>query len=79
MLVKPGTKKSRTETWVRVNGVGEVLLNTVIVSYRQDKRPARIYERVPEELGGLRDEPMSERQCLLKREFCYSYLHIAPA
>jgi hypothetical protein len=31
MLVEPGTKKSRIETWVGINGVGEVVLLSVAI------------------------------------------------
>jgi hypothetical protein len=31
MLVEPGTKKSRTETWAGINGVGEVVLLSVAI------------------------------------------------
>jgi hypothetical protein len=34
MLVEPGTKKSRTETWVGINGVGEVVLLSVAIVKR---------------------------------------------
>ena len=39
MLVEPGIKKSRTEIWVGINGVGEVvLLSVAIVKLQASKR-----------------------------------------
>jgi hypothetical protein len=34
MAVEPGMKKSRTETWVGINGVGEVVLLSVAIVKR---------------------------------------------
>jgi hypothetical protein len=37
MPVEPGMKKSRTEIWVGINGVGEVVLLSVAIVRRVDK------------------------------------------
>lgn len=41
MPVEPGTKKSRTETWVGINGVGEVVLLSVAIVKSVDKVASR--------------------------------------
>jgi hypothetical protein len=49
MLVEPGTKKSKTETWGRIDGVGEVVLLSVAmlgyVAWARQEKPNSEYMR----------------------------------